>query len=128
MPPSKRSAEDLLELLLDGVEGLAEELLGLAVELGDGRLEVVDGLVDVVLLGGQQVVALLELVVFLQRIHIDRPHLVDLLAQFVERSFDSSTIDLELAQFLDHGLELGVVRGPDDCPSDARSSCGARCA
>ena len=94
---------------MDGVEGLGEELLRLAVELGNGGLEVGDGLVDVLLLGVQEVVALLELVVFLERVHVDGAQLVDLLAQLIESEPGLLQVDLEPAQLRDDGVESGVV-------------------
>ncbi len=61
----------------------------------------------------RMVVPLLQLVVFLERVHVDGAHLVDLLAQIVDLCFRFLHIDLELSEFLDHGLELGVIGVPD---------------
>jgi len=124
----EEEGEHFLEFFLDGVEGLGEQLLGLSVEFCDGGLEVADGLVDVVLLNGEEIVTLLEFVVFLERVHVDGAHLVDFFAQIVEPLLGFFRVDFELGpEFLNNGLELGVIGAPDFCLSGVRSSCGVPC-
>ena len=77
------AAEDCVErvgeIRVDGVEGLLEFFLGDQVEFRDGLLRVGDGLQQVVAFARQEREALLALVVFLERHHVDGAHGLDAL-------------------------------------------------
>ena len=68
MPPPNSVWNDLAEIGVDGVEGLAEFLARNLVDLLNGLLGVADGIDQVLALGGQEVVTLLGILELLERL------------------------------------------------------------
>ena len=88
--PAGAAAEELLEhlpeVLVDDLERLAEALAGGAVDLPDRLVELRDRVEQVLPLGGQERVALLELLGLLHGEHVDLAHALELVAQLLDES------------------------------------------
>ena len=123
---AEERAEGFRKVLIDDCKGLVEALLGNFVNFTDGEPGVLNGRQQVVALFGQEAVALLALLEFLQRHHVDGADVFQFVLDFVvagfrlgQRGADQAVIGLEAqilagqAEFALHGgfsvLALGLL-------------------